>query len=103
MLSSSRCIGVHFPGKVKENNFRHGAKLLIVMAWVLSFLPMISTLTETWGRHGLECRTRRCGIINLHGEAHPRIVIGNMTVLLTLLLMVVFNVSIYVKLRVRIV
>ena len=87
--------------KQKHNDFRNESRLFITIAWTLSLLPFIPTLTETWGRHGLECRTRKCAIINLFGESQPRTIVGNSTVIVNLLLLILFNTSIYFKLRVK--
>ena len=96
-----RYIGVYYPAKLKQKNFRLGGKIMIAITWILSSLPILMTLSQAWGSHGLECKTRKCAIINHSEEVNPRLVIGQTTVIITLLLLVVFNTAIYLKLKVR--
>ena len=71
------------------------------MVWILAYLPLVPTLTELWGRHGLDCRTRKCTIVNNSGELNPKDIIGQITVILTMLLLGVFNAASYIRLKVE--
>ena len=37
---------------------------MITSAWVLAFIPLLPSLFEFYGTHGLECQTRECKIIS---------------------------------------
>ena len=98
-LKIPRCIGVYFPKSLKK---RRRNRIMIAMSWIAPFLFLILTLAEVWGFHGLECRTRKCTILHLPGEKDPKQAVGQATVLSTLVLLVVFNLAIYIKLKVSV-
>ena len=53
-----RAIGVYFPQKLNDNGFRMKSKLIIVLAWMFAFIPMVPGLFGQFGKYGLECKTR---------------------------------------------
>ena len=38
-------------------------KAAVMCSWILGFIPLIPSLFELYGIHGLECQTRQCKIL----------------------------------------
>ena len=42
---------------------RKNIKAAVTCSWILGFIPLIPSLFELYGIHGLECQTRQCKIL----------------------------------------
>ena len=62
-----RCIGVFFPTELsnRTQRFKRLCNSIIAFAWLLAYVPMLPTLFGAFGRYGLECKTRKCTVINI--------------------------------------
>ena len=101
-----RAIGIYFPSRLRERRFRLKSKMIIIFAWLLAFLPMMPGIFKQWGRYGLECKTRKCTVINMDVDGNPtsvnpKIEVGRWTPLIAVTLLLVFNAMIYLRLRVK--
>ena len=54
-------MALYFP---KRAFTRRNVKIMITSAWVLAFIPLLPSLFEFYGTHGLECQTRECKILS---------------------------------------
>ena len=101
-----RCIGVYFPTKLKSRKFRASCKFIIALAWLLSYVPMVPGLFGAFGLYGLECKTRKCTVININPDGTPTSVnpkesLGSNTVIMAGTCLIVINGLIYYRLWVR--
>ena len=99
----NRCIGVYYPRKLREEKFRFRSKMLIVLAWFLAYFPFVTTTAGFYNLHGFTCKTRKCSVLNIiskEGEPQKsfKMMIGGLTVILSLLLLIWLNTAIYRKL-----
>ena len=98
-----RCVGVYFPRKLKSKKFRIYTKLIIALAWLLSYVPMLPGLFGAFGLYGLECQTRKCTVININSDGTPTSVnpkesLGSNTPIMAGFCLVVINALIYYRL-----
>ena len=82
--------------------------MIIALSWLIAFIPMLPTSFGAFGRYGLECKTRKCTVINMAYDGNPSILnpkasAGSYTVVLTGVLLVLFNGAIYYRLWVNII
>ena len=42
---------------------RKNIKTVIICSWILAYIPLLPSLFEIYGIHGLECQTRQCKIL----------------------------------------
>ena len=100
----SRCVGVFKPNKLKSKRIRLYTKLIIALAWMLAYVPMLPGLFRAFGFYGLECKTRKCTVINMdYGtetptSVNPKKSLGANTVVMSGLCLVVLNGLIYYRL-----
>ena len=102
--SLSRCIGVFKPNKLKSKRIRLYTKLIIALAWMLAYVPMLPSLFGEFGFYGLECKTRKCTVINMDyrtetpTSVNPKSKLGANTVVMAGLCLVGLNGLIYYRL-----
>ena len=101
-----RTIGIYYPSRLNETGFRKKCKMIIILAWLLAILPMVPTAFQKFGRYGLECKTRKCTVINMDVDEYPTSVnpkrqLGSWTPVIAATLLLVFNGLIYLRLRVK--
>ena len=80
--------------------------MIIALSWMLSIIPMIPTSFGGFGLYGLECKTRKCTVINMDPDGtpssiNPKVSLGSNTVIMTGTLLILFNGAIYYRLWVR--
>ena len=61
---NSRWILLSFPEASNRIFTRGKSRLMIAFCWAIPFLIILPSLTGTWGKHGLDCKTRSCTIID---------------------------------------
>ena len=106
-LTYYRCIGVYFPSKLKSKRFRCYSKLVLVLAWLLAYVPLTPGLFGMNGLYGLECKTRKCTVININywdespTSLNPKEKLGSNTFIMAGICLVIVNALIYYRLWVR--
>ena len=93
-------MGVYFPTKLNCQKFRLLCNSIIALAWLLSYVPMLPGLFGAFGLYGLECKTRKCTVINMNPDGTPTSVnpkesLGSNTVIMSGTCLIVINVLIY--------
>ena len=101
-----RMIGVFYNSITNDPSFRRGCKLVIVVAWLFALVPMVPGAFKQFGRYGLECKTRKCTLINMdmYGDPtklNPKAELGRWSPVVAGVFLIVFNVATVVRLRVR--
>lgn len=105
-LQRHRAIGIFFPSKMTESGFRSKSKMITISAWLLALLPMVPGAFKKFGRYGLECKTRKCTVINMGEDLNPTSVnpkreLGRWSPVVAGTLLLVLNAAIYLRLRVK--
>ena len=82
------------------------SKIIIALAWILSFIPMLPTSFGAIGRFGLECKTRKCTSINMNYDGEPSALdpkasVGVYTMVVACILLATLNGAIYYRLMVK--
>ena len=101
-----RMIGVFYNSITNDPSFRRGCKLAIVVAWLFALVPMVPGAFKQFGRYGLECKTRKCTLINMDTDGdptklNPKAELGRWSPVVAGVFLIVFNVATVVRLRVR--
>ena len=102
----NRMIGVFYNSITNDPSFRRGCKLVIVVAWLFALVPMVPGAFQQFGRYGLECKTRKCTLINMDmdgnpSKLNPKAELGRWSPVVAGVFLIVFNVATVVRLRVR--
>ena len=50
---------------------RKNIKTVIICSWILAYIPLLPSLFEIYGIHGLECQTRQCKILPIGSKGVP--------------------------------
>ena len=75
-------------------------RMVIVVAWVLAFLPTFLPLLNLYGFNGLECKTRKCTILIDNKGRNAKHLLGSIVFAVTASLMLGFHFAIFGKLKV---
>ena len=94
---------MYFPAKLKCQKISTLCYSIIALAWLLSYVPMLPGLFGAFGLYGLECKTRKCTVINMNPDGTPMSVnpkekLGSNTVIMAGTCLVVINGLIYYRL-----
>ena len=73
---------------------------LIVGAWIITFVLFLPSFFNLYGMNGFECKTRKCTILTVAGERNLRGLIGISTIVVSFVLLLIFNLGISLRLRV---
>ena len=73
VIAILRVIAVSFPKKLKNpySPLAHSKAILPLLAWIFSTILWIPTLTQHFGRFGVECKSFICKAINIDIEDRP--------------------------------
>ena len=73
---------------------------MIAFCWAIPFLIILPSLTGVWGRHGLDCKTRSCTIIDANdGSLSFKKFLMSVGVAFPSLILIVIHLMIYEKVR----
>ena len=102
----SRLIGVYFPAKIKCEKFRYKCYVLVLLAWMIPIFTTLPSVTGKIGRIGLECKTRKCTVINMDNDgnplqSNPKSNAGNYSLLTVVVLLLILKTATYLRLRVK--
>ena len=105
LLYDYRMIGIFNNSIIADREFRSGCKIVIALAWLLALLPMVPTAFKQFGRYGLECKTRKCTVINMGLDGNPtsvnpKLELGRWSPVIAGILLIAFNGAIVLRLRV---
>ena len=64
----NRFVALYFPMKGLT---RKNIKTVIIFSWILAYVPLLPSLFEIYGIHGLECQTRQCKILPIGSKGVP--------------------------------
>ena len=102
---SYRSIGVFYPRELKRTRFRRLSMGIVALAWLISLIPLLPASAGTFGKFGLECKTRKCTPINMNEDGSPTSIngksVGRSIVYVAGVFLFVFNAIIYYKLWVN--
>ena len=73
----------------------------IAVCWILPVLVSIPSFIGIYGRHGLECYSRSCTVINDANGNNPKMVWLGLGVIAPIVILTIADVSILWKMRVR--
>ena len=100
-----RCCYVFFPSKMNEPIFQIGSKLTPLLGWAIAMSMFAPTLMSSYGQFSLECRSRICRWIGIDSEGNPTYydpeVHGHRAVMAVACIILVLNVTTYVKVSVK--
>ena len=68
----------------------------------MPIIVIIPSLSGIWGRHGLECNSRVCTIIQDENGHNPKTILKLLAVALPVNILIAADISIFWKIRVRI-
>ena len=73
---------------------------MIAFCWAVPFLIILPSLTGIWGKHGLDCKTRSCTIIDTNdGSLSFKKFLMSVGVAIPSLILIVIHLMIYEKVR----
>ena len=61
----NRFAALHYSMKALTRKY---IKAAVMCSWILGFIPLIPSLFELYGIHGLECQTRQCKILPIGNQ-----------------------------------
>lgn len=94
-----------FPSKMNEPIFKIGSTLTPLLGWAIAMSMFAPTLMSSYGQFSLECRSRICRWISIDSEGSPTYydpeVHGHRAVMAVACIILVLNVTTYVKVSVK--
>ena len=105
LLYRDRAIGIFYNSAISNSGFRTLSKLMVALAWILALFPLVPGAFEKFGRYGVECKTRKCTVINMDSNdnvttLNPKRELGRWCLVLTSILLLSLNIAIVLRLRV---
>ena len=93
-----RWITFSFPEASHRIFTRRNSRLMIAFCWAVPFLIILPSLTRIWGKHGLDCKTRSCTIIDANdGSLSFKKFLMSVGVAIPSLILIVIHLMIYEK------
>ena len=80
---------------------RSNSKLIIAACWLIPPLLICPSLFEVWGRHGMDCRSGSCTILEDVDERSPKAMLLFCGLTVPCMVLAVTNSMIYDKVRFR--
>ena len=90
---------LYFNWKENEQEFLF-AEFKIAACWILPVLVSIPSFFGIYGRHGLECYSRSCTVINDPNGQNPKMILKGLGLIAPIVILTIADVSILWKMRV---
>jgi hypothetical protein len=98
LIKNFRWVMVYLPRKSERIFTRRNSKIFIAICWILPILCILPSLTQAWGRHALDCKTRSCTIKDDENGRLPfKKFVLTVGVTVPTLILIVANAMIYAK------
>jgi hypothetical protein len=102
-IAGLRCFAINFPRRTKNKSFQYCCTIIPVLAWVTTLVFFLPSLTQQYGRFGLQCRVFFCVLLNVDAEGNPvnpdPMAIYFMSILFSGIVLIILNVLGYVQVR----
>ena len=100
-IAGLRCFAINYPRKTKNESFQYCCTIIPIMAWALTLIFFLPSLTHQYGQIGMKCKIFSCIIINVDNEGNPvspdPMGIYFMIIILSGMVLLILNIVSYVQ------